>query len=77
MVSNIDRYFSSSSNRHVLGNTCHWEEPTSDAYWVIHVTGRNLRILTVSTKIEFGASIYIITMEEYHASGEDILGDTI
>ena len=37
------------SQRHVLGNTRHREEPPSDAYWVIHVTGRNLRILTVNT----------------------------
>ena len=37
------------SQRHVLGNTRHREKPPSDAYWVIHVTGRNLRILTVNT----------------------------
>ena len=36
------------SQRHVLGNTRHREEPPSDAYWVIHVTGRNIRILTVN-----------------------------
>ena len=30
-------------------NTCCREAPPGDAYWVIHVTGRNLRILTVNT----------------------------
>ena len=32
-----------------MGNTRRREEPPNDAYWVIHVTGRNLRILTVNT----------------------------
>ena len=36
-----------SSRWRVLPNTCRWEAPTGDAYWVIHVTGRVLRFLGV------------------------------
>ena len=32
-----------------MGNTRNREEPLSDAYWVIHVIGMILEILTVKT----------------------------
>ena len=38
-----------SSRWRVLPNTCRWEAPPGDAYWVIHVTGRILRIFIVDT----------------------------
>ena len=34
-----------SSRWRVLPNTCRWEAPPGDAYWVIHVTGRIHRFL--------------------------------